>query len=117
MRQIQNVLELENVPLEKTVDHSDPKYKSLEVKQGKLALKKVNMRYREDRELVLRELDFTVDAGLKVGIVGRTGAGKSSISNAITRIVELESGSIEIDDQNIGEKDLNELRSQVTVIP
>ena len=42
----------------------------------------------------MKNLDFEVEAGLKVGIVGRTGAGKSTISNALTRIVELESGSI-----------------------
>jgi len=66
----------------------------LKFKNGKLSIKQANLRYRPERELVLKNLDFEVEAGLKVGIVGRTGAGKSTISNALTRIVELESGSI-----------------------
>lgn len=64
------------------------------------------MRYRPEREFILKNLSFEVQAGLKVGIIGRTGAGKSTISNALTRIVELDSGSIEIDGVNITELSL-----------
>ena len=49
--------------------------------------------------------------------MGRTGAGKSTISNTLSRIVELENGSIEIDGVEIGKVDLNTLRQKVTVIP
>ena len=55
------------------------------------------MRYRPTTELVLKGLTFDVPAGIKVGVVGRTGAGKSTISMALSRIVELDSGSIMID--------------------
>lgn len=48
--------------------------------------------------------------------MGRTGAGKSTISNALTRIVELESGSIEIDGVNIADISLPQLRSAITII-
>ena len=54
---------------------------------------------------------------MKVGVVGRTGAGKSTISNALTRIVEIENGSIEIDGVDISNVDLIQLRQQITVIP
>ena len=88
---------MQKVPQEKF----EGKIKNFKIEKGDLNIKKIDLRYREDRELVLRKLDFKVEAGTKVGIVGRTGAGKSTIINAITRIVELDSGSIEIDGMNI----------------
>ena len=59
------------------------------------------MRYRPEFDPVLKDLSFEVKAGMKVGIVGRTGAGKSSLLLALFRIVEKESGLIEIDGQDI----------------
>ena len=55
-------------------------------------------------------------AGTKVGVVGRTGAGKSTISLALSRIVELCGGHIEIDNINICEIDINQVREKITVI-
>ena len=54
---------------------------------------------------------------MKVGIVGRTGAGKSTIALTMSRILELESGNITIDGVNIRDIGLNALRSKVTMIP
>lgn len=78
--------------------------------QGAIAFNEVKLRYRAKTELVLKGLSFEVQGGLKIGIVGRTGAGKSTISLALTRIVEIESGSIIIDGINISEIDLHKLR-------
>ena len=61
-------------------------------KEGKIEFKNVCLRYRENTDIVLKELSFAVEAGLNVGIVGRTGAGKSTTSIALARIVELEGG-------------------------
>lgn len=94
MKRVANVFELENVPQEKVYVNSNDTKTKANFTKGKLCFKKVNLKYRPERELVLKDLDFVVEAGLKVGIVGRTGAGKSTISNALTRIVELDSGSI-----------------------
>lgn len=55
------------------------------------------MRYRPSTPLVLNKLSFEVKAGEKIGIVGRTGAGKSSLSVCISRQAEICSGSIRID--------------------
>jgi len=55
----------------------------------------------------LHNLSFDVPAGSKVGVVGRTGAGKSTVSLAISRIVEICGGKIEIDGQNISEMDIH----------
>jgi len=46
------------------------------------------LRYRDETELVLKNCSFKIEAGQKIGIVGRTGAGKSTLCNAFTRIVE-----------------------------
>ena len=57
--------------------------------------------------MVLKKLSFEVKNGEKIGIVGRTGAGKSTISMALSRMVELAGGSIEIDGIDISKVDLN----------
>ena len=67
--------------------------------------------------MILNKLSFIVTQGQKVGIVGRTGAGKSTISLALMRIVELAGGKIEIDGVDISKIDLAVLRSQITMIP
>ena len=59
------------------------------------------MRYREDTEIVLDGLNFTINSNEKVGVVGRTGAGKSTLANAICRIIEADHGSIFIDEVRI----------------
>lgn len=64
---------------------------------GAVSFKKVNLRYRPDCDKVLNDLEFDVKPGHKVGVVGRTGAGKSTMCLVLSRIIELESGSIEID--------------------
>lgn len=70
--------------------------------QGNITFEDVHLRYRPTTEQVLRGLDFDIEGGHKIGIVGRTGAGKSTISLAISRIVEIEQGTIKIDGLDIG---------------
>jgi len=55
--------------------------------------------------------------GEKIGIVGRTGAGKSTLCNAFTRIVEKESGNIYLDGVDISEINLRQLRENITIVP
>lgn len=85
--------------------------------QGRVTFNDVELRYRPKTELVLKKLSFDIEPGHKVGIVGRTGAGKSTLSLALTRIVELESGSIEIDGRNISNMTIDEVREHITIIP
>ena len=65
----------------------------------------------------MRDLSFEVKSREKIGVVGRTGAGKSTICLCLSRIVEIASGNILIDGINIIELPLNELRKRITVIP
>ena len=74
-------------------------------------------RYREGLDLVLRGIDCHVESMEKIGIVGRTGAGKSSLTLALFRIIESAGGCIEIDDVNISHLGLGKLRSSITIIP
>jgi ABC-type multidrug transport system fused ATPase/permease subunit len=75
------------------------------------------LRYRPKTAIVLKDLTFEIEPGQKVGICGRTGAGKSTIALTLSRIIELEKGSIEIDGTDIASLNLKDLRSKITVIP
>ena len=65
--------------------------------QGRIDFKKLSLRYREELEPTLHELSFEILPGEKIGVVGRTGAGKSSLIQALFRMVEIHEGKIEID--------------------
>ncbi|XP_046664345.1 multidrug resistance-associated protein 1-like [Homalodisca vitripennis] len=85
--------------------------------QGTVQFKDYQVRYREGLELVLRGISFAVNGGEKIGIVGRTGAGKSSLTLSLFRILEAAGGHIYIDGVDISEIGLGDLRSKLTIIP
>lgn len=85
--------------------------------QGIVKFENFQLRYREGLDLVLRGINFSVNAEEKVGIVGRTGAGKSSLTLALFRIIEAADGKIIIDDVDISQIGLHSLRSRLTIIP
>jgi len=68
---------------------------------GAMQFEDVQLRYRPDLPLVLKGLTFSIMPGEKVGIIGRTGAGKSSIAQALFRTVELCGGKIIIDGRDL----------------
>lgn len=74
-------------------------------------------RYRKDFELVLKKITFKVLPGEKVGVVGRTGAGKSSLALALFRALEAEEGKIIVDDVDIGLIGLQDLRESIVMVP
>ncbi|CAL5411679.1 unnamed protein product [Camellia sinensis] len=84
---------------------------------GSIKFENVVLRYRPELPPVLHGLSFTVPPSDKVGIVGRTGAGKSSMLNALFRIVELERGRILIDGYDIAKFGLTDLRKVLGIIP
>ncbi|XP_012271250.1 multidrug resistance-associated protein 1 isoform X2 [Orussus abietinus] len=85
--------------------------------EGRVEFNDVQVRYREGLELVLNGLTFRVNGGEKVGIVGRTGAGKSSLTLSLFRIIEMANGKILIDDVDVSKLGLHTLRSRLTIIP
>jgi ATP-binding cassette subfamily C (CFTR/MRP) protein 1 len=84
---------------------------------GEIVFNDVQMRYRDGLPLVLKGLDMHVRAGERIGVVGRTGAGKSSIMSALFRLQELSGGSIVVDGLDIGKIGLHDLRSKLAIIP
>jgi len=84
---------------------------------GAVHFEKVSMKYREHEKPVLNALDFAANPGQKIGIVGRTGAGKSSTFLTLFRIVEPCSGTITIDGIDISQLSLHALRSKLSIIP
>jgi ATP-binding cassette subfamily C (CFTR/MRP) protein 1 len=74
-------------------------------------------RYREGLDLIIKQISLKIEAGTRVGIVGRTGAGKSSLTLALFRLIECAQGSISIDGISISKIGLQDLRSRLTIIP
>ncbi|XP_059141154.1 multidrug resistance-associated protein 1-like [Physella acuta] len=84
---------------------------------GHVKIENLSLRYRDGLDLVLKSVSFEVNAQEKVGIVGRTGAGKSSLTQALFRLVEPAGGKIIIDKMDISQLGLHDLRSKITILP
>lgn len=88
--------------------------------RGELEFRDVQMRYRSLLPLALDGLSFRVEAGKHCGVVGRTGAGKSSISVAMFRLVEIEAGAILVDGVDLATLGLSDVRGRpngIAIIP
>ncbi|XP_028840817.1 multidrug resistance-associated protein 1 isoform X2 [Denticeps clupeoides] len=84
---------------------------------GHIEICSFGLRYRDDLELAIRNINVIIEGGEKVGIVGRTGAGKSSLTLGLFRIIEASEGEIRVDGVNIANMGLHDLRSRITIIP
>ncbi|MDO9421714.1 MAG: ABC transporter ATP-binding protein [Herminiimonas sp.] len=89
--------------------------KPLQVAKGELTFDNIGFAYGGTRA-VIDQMDLTIRPGEKVGLVGRSGAGKSTIVNLLLRFYDLESGRILIDGQNIAHVTQNSLRAQVGMV-
>ena len=85
--------------------------------KGEILFENFNVKYRHDTEIVLKNINFHLEPGEHLGIVGRTGSGKSTISLCLFRILEAYSGSIYIDGVDISKVGLKKLRESITIIP
>lgn len=114
---VERVLEYCNLekepPLESTPDKKPP---DTWPQEGKIVFSQVTMAYALSLPPVLKNLSFTVQPKEKVGIVGRTGAGKSSLITALFRLTEMQ-GDIIIDNINTSTIGLHDLRSKISIIP
>jgi ATP-binding cassette subfamily B multidrug efflux pump len=93
----------------------DPHAKALNVVSGNIAFTHVNFAYA-NQEPLLHNFQLTIQAGEKVGVVGRSGAGKSTIVNLLLRFYEINDGQISIDAQNIKNVTQNSLRAHIGMV-
>ncbi|XP_053328289.1 multidrug resistance-associated protein 1-like isoform X2 [Spea bombifrons] len=84
---------------------------------GRIEFQDYGLRYRKDLEFALKNVTASIQPGEKIGIVGRTGAGKSSLTLGLFRILEPATGKICIDATDVSNLGLHELRSKLTIIP
>lgn len=118
MTSVERIREYCDVQSEPELETSDPSNKPPGEwpNAGKLIFDNLKMKYHESGEYILKGLNFEVNSSEKIGIVGRTGAGKSSIIQSIFRL-NLNEGLIQIDERDISLIGLHDLRSKISVIP
>ena len=114
MISVERVIDYTNIPQEAALTHKGCNFK---VTRGEIEFKNVQLRYSPDFPPALRGVSFRVEAGERLGIVGRTGAGKSSLQTALLRLVEISSGKISIDGVDIASIGLHDLRGGISIIP
>jgi len=90
---------------ENAVDGSDMK--------GHVVFESVTLQYREEDQVALNEVNLTVEAGKRIGLIGATGSGKTSLTQLLTRFYEPTKGKVKIDGIPVGDYSLTSLRSQV----
>jgi ATP-binding cassette, subfamily C (CFTR/MRP), member 1 len=85
--------------------------------KGDIEFKNFSLKYRKDLDFALKNINLKISSGEKIGIVGRTGAGKSSLALSLFRMLESNYGLITIDDVDIKTVGLHHLRNNLTIIP
>jgi len=85
--------------------------------KGAIEFKNVDLRYRPNNLKALSRLSFKAEAGHKIGVVGRSGCGKSTMCLALTRIVEICGGTVLVDGVEVSKVNLDKVREKITVIP
>lgn len=93
----------------------EPGAQKLKTKQGEIAWRNVNFEFGENS--VFKAFNLIIQPGQRVGLVGPSGAGKTTFVSLLLRQHDIETGTIEIDGQNIAEVTQDSLRSQIAVVP
>ena len=85
--------------------------------EGKVIFDNFSIKYRDDCDLALKNINLEINPGEKIGIIGRTGSGKSSLTLSLFRIIEALEGNIYIDGENIHDVPLKKLRRSLSIVP
>ena len=115
MNAVERVNEYSKIPIED--QSSSVKTPAAWPAEGRLEVSNLVAGYAPDLPPVLKDLSFSVEKNQRIGVVGRTGAGKSSLTLALFRFLEAREGSIHIDGIDISKVSLYELRSRLAIIP
>ncbi|XP_022257805.1 multidrug resistance-associated protein 1-like, partial [Limulus polyphemus] len=114
---VERIDEFSVLPSEAPWEIEDQKPSKQWPAEGKVSFHNYSTRYREGLDLVLKDINLNIQSAEKIGVVGRTGAGKSSLTLSLFRIIEAAFGSVYIDGHDISTIGLHDLRSKLTVIP
>ncbi|KAI9677505.1 MAG: hypothetical protein M1817_006459 [Caeruleum heppii] len=114
---VERVLEYARLPSEAPEVVSKKRPNANWPAEGAVTFQDYSTRYRPGLDLVLKNINLNIKANEKIGVVGRTGAGKSSLTLALFRIIEPVTGSIAIDDLNTSTIGLLDLRRRLAIIP
>lgn len=114
---VERVLGYTDLPSEAPMEIAHTKPPPDWPQNGNIEFDQFSMRYRPDLDCCLKEVSVDIKGGSRVGIVGRTGAGKSSMTLALFRILEAAGGRIIIDGVNISTIGLSDLRKAISIIP
>lgn len=124
---VERIGEYSELPMEAAwtrAENAQPRLPANWPTEGQITLERLSIRYRAGLEPVLKGISLDIRAGEKVGVIGRTGAGKSTITLALFRILEasaeedgFDGGRITIDGVDISRIGLHELRSRLAIIP
>lgn len=114
---VERIMEYTRSPTEAAWDIPESKPPVEWPKEGEVQFREYATRYREGLDLIIKDITVSVHPGEKVGIVGRTGAGKSSLMLSLFRIIEPAQGTILIDGVDVAKIGLHDLRSKLTIIP
>jgi len=114
---VERVSEYTSLPAEAPLVCDDDKHLERWPTFGKIEVSDLSVRYRHDLPPVLKHISFLVEGGQRVGVVGRTGSGKSTIVQALFRLLEAEEGCIQVDGRDISSLGLHKLRTMMSVIP
>ncbi|MCK1985437.1 MULTISPECIES: ABC transporter ATP-binding protein [Peribacillus] len=111
----ERVTEIFETPID--IDEGKAESKSGSVNGGGIKFLDVSFRYPGSDTPILKNLTFSIDPGESLAILGATGSGKTSLFQLIPRLYEVESGSIQIDDQDLKDIPLNSLRKRIGYVP
>ncbi|KAI8552989.1 hypothetical protein RHMOL_Rhmol06G0310300 [Rhododendron molle] len=114
---VERILQYTAIPSEPPLVIEEKRPDGLWPAHGEVVIQDLQVRYAPHMPLVLRGLTCTFLGGMKTGIVGRTGSGKSTLIQTLFRIVEPAAGQIQIDGINISTIGLHDLRSRLSIIP
>ncbi|MGZ3784944.1 MAG: ABC transporter transmembrane domain-containing protein [Bdellovibrio sp.] len=118
MTSIERLKFFSNLPAESSVlKVAEKPLKSSWPEFGQISVENLKVRYAEHLPLVLKGINFAVPAGSRVGIIGRTGSGKSTLFQSLFRFIEPEEGRILIDGVDIATVPLGRLRRSLAIIP